>query len=137
MSDLRDRLAVAIEEAKRDAEFQPFGMIDGFCGIWVADIYQKVFQCDPAKPYRGRFTNLFEANELMGKRGIIGVVTDTVKRMGWHRIKPKAAKVGDLAIVRTAAGGDAIAIFDGWLFVGLIEGGYAGHPTARRVWSVA
>lgn len=136
---IRSRLEAEIERAKVACIGEPFVTGEDDCTLWVASIYETVFGIDPAADYRGKYRNRLEAANLLGREGVAGHVIRTAARMGWRKIEPAAAAIGDLALIKPVVGDElGVAIFDGSFFVGRIDGGYSGHDHAatRRVWSV-
>lgn len=134
---MRERLALRISEAKAKASGVPACTGIDDCVLWIANIYCPILGRDPAARYRGMYYSLDAADRLLRGCGIGPAVMRAARQMGWSRIHPATADVGDFALVAVAGEINA-AIFDGQLWVRRIDGGYAGYPHAmvRKAWDV-
>lgn len=113
------------------------------CGLWCANILEKVLGYDPGDTFRSFYGNRAEARAFLGRRGVRGAVQQAAKRFGWVKIDPATADPGDigLALTRGADGKFATTCFicrsKGW-FVARAERGIAvlSWKYMRVVWRV-
>lgn len=117
---LSERIRVAL--AEWCASDVVWGKSD--CLMSLADIYRDVLHKDPAEPFRGRYTTERGARRVMGRGGVPGTVRAAARRMGWSRIEPAHARVGDLGVAMTANGPAGVIHYaGGW--VGRHDRGFA------------
>jgi hypothetical protein len=106
------------------------------CCLAAANIYAAVLGIDPAARWRGRYRTRRGAQRQLGKEGIIGTLASVAKAHGWRRIRPSAAKTGDLGIIRTAEG-PAVAIRYAGRWHNHVDYGFFAADRAAIAWSVS
>ena len=92
-----------------------YGQCD--CTLWVADWVLLITGRDPAGPWRGRYASRLGWLRLARREGgLVAGAERALWSLGWHRIDPAAARLGDVGIVPLrGAEGMAIRGATGWL----------------------
>jgi hypothetical protein len=135
--NLRRRLAAELKRAMREVAGRPMGF-DG-CVIFHANIHRDVTGVDPIEHWRGRYTTPRGMRRIMGEGGIPSCMRQAARIMGWNRIKPNTAKVGDVGLVITPTGFAVVRKLhrDDW--IGRNESGWSMRRTADvgLAWNIA
>lgn len=98
---IRDKFDAAILVAMESACARPsqWGWDD--CGCWCASIIEKVLGYDLAEAYRAEYNTRTGARDILGRRGLRGLLQTIAKERGWVKIKPDEAQTGDIALTLT------------------------------------
>lgn len=117
------------------------------CMLAIANIYFDVIGIDPAKDYRGKYQTKLGAYRVLGKGGTLMSAKSCAKSMGWVKIDPLRANVGDaglipfLVIKKTGEErlnhAAAICRGSGW-FVSRSKRGFVAVPSSKvtNAWSI-
>lgn len=134
----RRRLAYRLEKAMRAAAGRPM-RFDG-CALFQANVHRAALGVDPIAEWRKRYRTVRGLRRILGPRGLRGAMLKVARRNGWKRIKPGAARAGDIGLV-IAAGATGFAVVrklhrNEW--IGRTEMGYSVRVTADvvRAWNV-
>ena len=134
--NLRRRLAYHLRKAMDDA----FGVAAPFdcCVMFQADVHLAATGVDPVAAYRGRYSTVRGMRRVLGKGGLAARTRDIAREHGWKRVKPSAARVGDIGIVPAVGGLAVVRMLHRNEWVGRNETGWSVLPTSAvlRAWSV-
>lgn len=114
-------------EARRPFEY---GKSD--CALFAAGALNAMTGSDPSVAYRGRYTSLRGGLRILRKDGF----RDHVERAAalLTEVSPRRAKVGDIAVVKTADGPSLGVVQGGWVVVRTMSGlGFVPIDQAKRV----
>jgi len=92
----RRRIAYHLRRAMRLVAGRPMRWGVDDCSRFHCDVNVIATGVDPAAGYRYQTED--EARELMGKGGLMRTVASAFRKLGWYRIDPKEALVGDVGI---------------------------------------
>ena len=139
--DVRAAIEDAIEKAidADAASVARWGSDD--CALWVANILRAAFPRDPGKSFRGKYSDRDGAYEVIGKRGIVGIVRAQGRRFGWRRLKKiEDAKLGDIGVLKNADGTQTVCLkYRGrfWIARGTVGTAFLPDNKVELAWSVA
>lgn len=140
-SGLRSALAEEIEKAITESEFKTaeWGVDD--CALWVANILQKVMPGDPGEKYRGKYSDRDGAYEVIGDKGIVGIVRSAARRFKWKKLRdPSLAVKGDIGVLKDIDNGIQIAAlkYNGafWIVRGVVGITLVREDRIKIAWSV-
>ena len=130
------RLQNFIEDAIIRAAGTPMIWGTDDCCLFVADIIAEGTGIDPAEPWRGKYTSEDEAAVVM-PGGIVKTVDRRCRELGWSKVPPEKADIGDIGISRND-GKPAVVIRYGEWWVGRCDGGvtYTPPDLVFLAWSV-
>ena len=105
---LRERIAEEIQRGieRADGVHPVWGVDD--CTLWVANILRDATGKDPAKSFRGKYSNKEEAYALIGKRGLAFGIQRRSRVFGWKPLSKKMlhlAELGDIGIFKDSQRG--------------------------------
>lgn len=139
--DLRTALADAIEDAITESEYKTAQWGADDCALWVANILQKVMPGDPGEAYRGKYSDRDGAYQMIGEKGIIGIVRSAARRFKWKRLKtPSVAVKGDIGVLKDVENGIQVAAlkYNGafWIVRGVVGITLVREDRIKIAWSV-
>lgn len=134
--NLRRRLAYHLRKRMRAVAGVPIPF-DG-CALFQCDVHLDATGDDPAEKWRGRYTTPRGMRRVMGKGGLANCMRGAARRHGWKRIKPSAAKVGDVGLVLTPTGFAVVRMLHRGEWIGRNAMGWSMLPTnlVRVAWAV-
>lgn len=108
------------------------------CALFQCDIHLAATGDDPAAKWRGRYTTPRGMRRVMGKGGLANCMRGAARRHGWKRIKPLAARVGDVGLVLTPTGFAVVRMLHRGEWIGRNAMGWSMLPTdrVRVAWAI-
>jgi hypothetical protein len=125
--DWRKRLSDEIERHRR----MPFDEAQNNCGLFIADCLIAMTGVDFAAHYRGKFTTLAEAIDLLKADGFSDLCAFAAARL--TEIHPVRATAGDIAAFETQGTGWAFGIINGEMVTVMTERGLGNMRKSQAV----
>jgi len=137
-NDVRAAIDTAIERAVAVSCGKPMEWGIDDCVLWAANILWPIVGFDPAAEFRGRYRDESAAYGLVSRLGLAMTVARAARDLGWPRIDPLRAQVGDVGIVRSLNGPACVLFWRADQWVGPLDYGFATvhRAEARFAWSI-
>lgn len=134
--NLRRRIAANLRRAMRLAAGRAMGF-DG-CAVFAANVLRDTIGRDPMALWRGRYTTRRGMNRVMGRGGLPACQRRAARQLGWRRVRPIHACIGDVGLVATPTGAGVVMKLHRGEWIGRRDGGWSVVPTkaVKVAWNV-